>query len=196
MTMKRAMALGFPLLLALCCTALAHGQELKTGRRAPYVRTRTFQNLAYKPGIFGHYLTVDPDTGRLGLSPVSNQVYSHTFWELRGVYKHRDYRAHVMLSRANSPLNNRSLGVDPVSGQLLFTKGEIDSSYWLIRYAGKYNGWDAYFLQTLAETDAGVDLAFLTADPATGVVDLSATPTPGSFWHMTFAPDLPAESRY
>jgi hypothetical protein len=180
-------------LLTLASTVVA--QDLETGRRADYVRTRTFQSLLWQPGIAGHYLAVDPKSAVPYLSPVSSIEFSDSFWELRGVYKHRDYRSHVILHRGNNPLNNRTLGIDPDTGAFIFTKGEVPTSYWLVRYAGKYNGWDAYFIQTLAETPAGFDLGFVTVDPATKAIGLSAKPTAGSYWHIAYTSDLPAETR-
>ena len=127
----------------LCLASSTFAQDLETGRRADYVRTKTFQSLLWRPGIAGHFLTVQPQsldretlTANLSLSPVSNIEYADSFWELRGVYKHRDYRSHVILNRGNSPLNNRKLGIDPLTGRFIFTQGEVPTSYWLVRYAG------------------------------------------------------------
>jgi len=186
----------------LCLTNSLTAQDLETGRRADYVRTKTFQSLLWQPGIAGHYLTVEPQsldretlTANLSLSPISNIEHANSHWELRGVYKHRDYRSHVILNRGNSPLNNRKLGVDQVTGRFIFTQGEVPTSYWLVRYAGKFNGWDAYFIQTLAESAGGFDMSFVTVDPVTKAVTLSTKPTAGSYWHLADTSDLPAETR-
>lgn len=185
--------LTFVILAALTTTAIA--QDVETGRRASYVRTRTFQSLVWQPGIAGHYLAVDPKSGVPYLSPESSVEFSDSFWELRGVYKHRGYRAHVILQRGNNPLNDRTLGINPDTGEFIFTKGEVATSYWLIRYAGKYNGYDAYLIQTLAETPAGFDMNFVTVDPATKRIALTSKPEPGSYWHIAYTSDLPAETR-
>jgi hypothetical protein len=190
--MTRLLTFAFALLVI---TTTAWSQDLETGRRAEYVRTRTFQSLLWQPGIAGHYLAVDPRTAAPYLSPESSVEFSDSFWELRGVYKHRDYRSHVILHRGNNPLNNRSLGINPDTGEFSFTKGETPSSYWLVRYAGKYNGWDAYFIQTLAESPAGFDMAFVSVDPTTKAIGLSAKPSAGSYWHIAYTSDLPAETR-
>lgn len=179
----------------LCLAGSATAQDLETGRRADYVRTKTFQSLLWQPGIAGHYLAVDPQSAVPYLSPVSSAEFSDSFWELRSVYKHRDYRAHVIRSRSNSALNDRVLGINAVLPEFSFTSGETPTSYWLVRYAGKYNGWDAWFIQTLAATDDGRDLSFITVDPATKNIVLSAKPTAGSYWHIANTSDLPAETR-
>jgi|GEM_PF-1631727 hypothetical protein len=186
----------------LCLASSAVAQDLETGRQVGYVRTKTFQSLLWQPGIAGHYLTVDPQTlnretaiANLTLSSVSNIEHANSYWQLRSVYTHRGYRGHVIVNRGNSPLNNRKLGLDQTTGKFIFTEGEVPTSYWLVRYAGKYNGWDAYFIQTLAETTGGFDLSFVTVDPATKAITLSPTPTPGSYWHIADTSDLPAETR-
>ena len=197
--MTRLLAVAVAL-LALTSSAVA--QDLETGRRADYVRTKTFQSLLWEPGIAGHYLTLDPGSvqpngasARLYLSPLSSVEFSDSFWELRSVYKHRGYRAHVIRHRGNNRLNDQALSVDLFRPEFTLSKGETAASYWLVRYAGKYNGWDAYFIQTLAETDDGRDLSFVTVDPATKEIVLSAKPTPGRYWHIAPTSDLPAETR-
>lgn len=184
------------LVVLLALTTAVTAQDLETGRRADYVRTKTFQSLLWQPGIAGHYLAVDPQSAVPYLSSVSSIEFSDSFWELRGVYKHRDYRAHVIRHRGNNPLNNRPLGINADTGAFVFTEGETPTSYWLVRYAGKYNGWDAYFIQTLAETEGGFDMSFVTVDPATKNIVLSAKPTAGSYWHIAPTSDLPAETRH
>jgi hypothetical protein len=158
-----------------------------------YVKSKTFQNLAPMPCKFhGHYLAID-DAGLTALAPVSNKFESNSYWEVKyAFWKDRGYMTHMLVQRGNNPYNGQYLTLDGVTGKLGYAKEAVPEGRWLIRYAGKYHGWDSFHIQNLAEGPLG--MAFLAIDEVTGEVILSAKPIPSSNWFMNDTAYLPAET--
>lgn len=169
---------------------------LGAGSPLEYIKTKTFQNLAPSPSKFmGHYLSIDA-LGATTLSTSSNQDESGSHWEIKKLFwKERGYVTHALIQRGNNKFNGQYLAVNPQTGALLFSKTEVPTARWLIRYAGKYQGWDGYYIQNLAENGV-TDMQFIAIDEVTGALQLSAKPTAGAHWLMSDTPYLPAESVY
>ncbi len=183
-------ALTLLVVVGCATTVLAAGAPLE------YIKNKTFQNLASSPSKFhGHYLSINDD-GESVLSSESNQDASGSIWEFKKLFwKERGYVTHAIIQRGNNRFNGQFLAIDFKTGELMFSKTEVPTARWLIRYAGKYQGWDAYYIQNLAET-GNFDMQFIAIDEVTGAVQLSPKPTPGAHWLMGDAPYLPAESLY
>ena len=183
-------ALTLLALVGCAATVLGAGAPLE------YIKNKTLQNLASNPSKFhGHYLSID-DAGQSVLSAASNQDESGSIWEFKKLFwKERGYVTHAIIQRGNNKFNGQFLAIDAKTGKLMFSKTEVPTARWLIRYAGKFEGWDAYYIQNLAETGA-FDMQFIAIDEATGTVQLSPKPTSGAHWLMGDAPYLPAESLY
>lgn len=184
------LSIALLLTLGVATTVGAVGSPLE------FLQMHTFQNLTASSSKFhGHYLSIDAD-GSANLSASSSQNASGSYWEVKRLFwKERGYTAHALVQRGNNRYNGQYLAVDPATGKLFFSKTEIPTARWLVRYAGKYQGWDATYIQTLAETGT-TDMHFLAIEELTGAVRLSSEATPGAHWLMTKAPDLPAESGY
>jgi hypothetical protein len=179
-------------LVVVTCAASLWG----AGAPLEYVKTRTFQNLAPNPSKFnGHYLAID-DLGVPSLSTASNKFDSESYWEIKyQFWKERDYVAHAIVQRGNNKFNGKYLCIDLKTGKLAFADTPIPTARWLIRYAGKYQGWDAFHIQNLSQ-DGVFDMTFLAIDEVTGEVVLAPKPTPGSHWFMNDTAYLPAETNF
>jgi hypothetical protein len=153
-----------------------------------YVKTHTLQNLAPSPSRYlGHYLSTDV----AGQAVVSAQLNR---WEFKPYFwKDRGYLTHFIVQRGDNGFNGKYLNLDPATGQLGFTSEPLPTARWLVRYAGKYQGWDAFHIQNLAEQGA-VGLGFLAIDEASGEVVITSELTAGSHWLMSDAPYLPSET--
>jgi hypothetical protein len=165
-----------------------------SGAPLEYVKSHTFQNLAPNPCKFtGHYLAID-DLGQPVLSVASNKFDSESYWEIKYLFwKERGYAAHAIVQRGNNKFNGKYLCIDSATGKLGFANEPIGTARWLIRYTGKYSGWDAFHIQNLSQNGT-FDMAFLAIDETTGEVILSPKPTPGSHWFMNDTAYLPAET--
>jgi hypothetical protein len=183
---------GIALLLLVSCVSSLWG----VGLAPSYVKTRTFQNLAPQPSKFhGHYLAID-ENGTPTLANASDKWNSESYWELKYMFwKDRGYITHAIVQRGNNRFNGKYLNLDPKTGKLGFVSEPIPTARWLVRYAGKYQGWDAFHIQNLAENDI-TDMMFIAIDEATGEVTLTQKPTPGAHWFMNDTPYLPAETGF
>lgn len=177
-------------LIAIAGAASAWG----AGAPLEYVKTHTFQNLAPNPSKFvGHYLAIN-DAGQPVLSTASNSYDSESYWEIKyNFWKDRGYMSHAIVQRGNNRFNGKYLCIDRKTGKLAFTEHPVPTARWLIRYAGKYRGWDAMHIQSLSD-DGLFDMSFLAIDEATGEVILAPKPTPGSHWFMNDTSYLPSET--
>jgi len=152
-------------------------------------RTRTLQSLSRGGGgHYGKYLSLDSSTGQLELTVDGRPASMNTAWEVKpGFYEERGYKAHVLVSRGNNRFNSYYLRMDPVSGLIGLSRMETtidDTAKWLVRYAGKYYGYHAFYVQTLAFSEGGFDLSYVAVDERTGELMLSRELTPGAHWHM------------
>lgn len=155
-----------------------------------YLRTKTFFNLA--DAVRG-YLALDPATAAPVISEVSSHADASSYWEVRAVSRHRGYRAHLLVSRGNSRYNDQFLTVDEETGALTMSDDKnAEAVKWLVRYAGRFQGYDAYYIQLLGKTSGGYDLSYLGVDE-TGAVKLQRDVTDAVRWRMRPTPDLPSE---
>lgn len=183
-------ARALSVLLIVACAASSWG----AGAPLEYIKTRTFQNLAPNPCKFtGHYLAIN-ELGEPVLSIASNKWDSESYWEIEyRFWKDRGYVTHSLRQRGNNKYNGKYLCIDTATGKLGFASEPIGTARWLIRYTGKYQGWDAFHIQNLAEGGT-FDMAFLAIDEVTGEIVLTPKPTPGSHWFMNDTAYLPAET--
>lgn len=180
---------GLTVLMVMSCTVSLFG----SGSPLEYIKTHTFQNLGPSPSKFmGHYLAID-DAGIPLLTKASSSFDSESYWEIKYYFwKDRGYATHTIVQRGNNRFNGKYLCIDG-AGKLAFADEPIPTARWLIRYAGKYQGWDAMHIQNLAANGL-TDMAFLAIDEATGEVILTPKPLPGSHWFMNDTSYLPAET--
>ncbi len=178
------------LLIVVSCTVSLWG----AGAPLEYIKTHTFQNLAPNPSKFiGHYLAID-DAGAPLLSKANSALESESSWEIKYYFwKDRGYMTHTIVQRGNNRFNGKYLCIDPKTGKLAFANEPIPTARWLIRYAGKYQGWDAMHIQSIAETGL-FDMSFLAIDDTTGEIILAPKLTPGGHWFMNDTSYLPAET--
>jgi hypothetical protein len=190
--MKYVASLGIVFALAVM---LASAADLESWRRSDIVRTRTLQNLAPPPasGFMGWYLTADK-TGAFKMTNKSGLDDMGTQWQIRTITKKRHYTAHVIMNRGNTKYNGYYLSANPESGELMLSKQETNTSYWSIKYAGKYQGWDSFYIQSLAENGV-TDMKFLVIDGETGALSLSDELQAGMNWTIKTPGDLPAETK-
>ena len=177
--------------LVLSATTLtAHAQYVQ---RAFTMQHRTLQNLGMRPTVkYGAFLSINEQTGKAQLEDVCDEHESGGFWEIRPIGRERDYPAHVIINRGNTRHNGRYLGIDSQTGELKLdsTKDPAENK-WLIRYAGLYEGYHAYYFQNLARSTGGFDMQFLAVDQKTGEVVLTKKPGPGAHWLKRNRPGLP-----
>jgi hypothetical protein len=193
--MMRTLAIGtrcIALLAILGCATTLWGGGSPLG----YVRTHTIQNLAPSPSKYlGHYLSVDA-AGGTSLSSQTADEDNNSRWELKYLFwKERGYLAHGIVQRGDNAHNGKFLAIDPKTGALTYTAEAVPTARWLVRYAGKYHGWDAYTMQNLG-VNGEFDMTYIAIDEATGEVKLSAKPVPGAHWLIDSAPYLPAETLF
>lgn len=119
-----------------------------------------------------------------------------SWWQVKMVTKKRDHLAHVIMNRGNTKYNGQYLALDPKNGEVIMSKRESANSYWLVRYAGKYRGWDSFLVQNNSETDGVTDMKFLAVDEQTGKLIITADPKRSMNWLIQFAPDLPTETKH
>lgn len=181
--LRRFLGLG----LGLACAGLLAAVHCSADE---YLRTKTIFNLS--DAVRG-YLTLDAGTETPAISASSSQSESGTYWELRAVGRHRGYRAHLLVNRGNSRNNGQFLTVDEETGALVMSDDkDAEAAKWLVRYAGRFQGYDAYYLQLLGKTSGGFDLSFLAVDDD-GAVTLQRDPTDTVHWRMRPSPDLPSQ---
>jgi hypothetical protein len=155
-----------------------------------YVRTKTLFNLA--DAVRG-YLALDANTAAPAISDASSRLDASTYWEIRAVGRHRGYRAHLLVSRGNSRYNDQFLTVDAETGALTMSDDKnAETVKWLVRYAGRFQGYDAYYVQLLGKTEGGFDLSYLGVDE-NGAVKLQREATDAVQWRLRPTPDLPSE---
>ncbi|MCO6457561.1 MAG: hypothetical protein J5I93_19850 [Pirellulaceae bacterium] len=168
---------------------LASGLAI-SGQATEMVRTKTCFNLA---GSVRGYLALEGETGLPAISKTSSQSEAGTYWEIRAVGKHRGYRSHMLVSRGDSRFNGQFLAVNPATGELMMTDDrDAEEVKWLVRYAGRFEGYDAWYIQLLGETAGGFDLSYLAVD-AMGQVRLERELSPSVHWRLRPSPDLPSE---
>ena len=143
--------------------------------------------------IYARYFNLDGETGALNLQDRSNQNNSGTFWRIRRVVPHRGYhKTYVLENRMNGTFNGSFLDVNSNTGALrMSATHEADTTNWLIRYAGKFWGYDAYVIQHLTYTRGGFDMMFLSVDPDTYQPVLRRKLNDTSYWFIKAADDLP-----
>lgn len=192
--MKSAATLG---LLSLFAVVLCSAADLESWRQPDYVRSRTIQNLARFPdsNFEGWYLASDED-GRVRLSKEESNIDAHNWWQIKMIAKKRNYTAHTIINRGNTRFNGHYLAIDPKTGELILSRRETNHSYWLVRYAGKYAGWDSFYIQSSSQTGGANDMAYLTIDEKSGELKLTNRGTRGMNWLIQHAPDLPAETKH
>ncbi len=191
--MKYVASLG---IVCVLFVMIASAADLESFRQPDYIKTRTLQNLA-PPGesaYMGWYVTVDKD-GAFKMTKESGLADAGTNWQFRTISKKRHYTAHVIINRGNTKFNGHYLSADVKTGELIMSKQELPTSYWSVKYAGKYQGWDSYYIQNLSENKGVTDMKFLVMDGASGALTLSDMPQAGMNWTMNNTPDLPAETK-
>ena len=175
------------------CLGLVLGAGLFVAAYAPagdIVRSKTFFNLA--DSVRG-YLSLDAETGTPEVAASSGIEESGTFWELRAIGRHRGYRVHMLVNRGNNRFNDMFLAVDEQTGELTMSDDrDAEETKWLVRYAGYFQGYDAYYVQLLGETAGGYDLSFLSVDE-NGKVVLQRDPSDAIHWRMRPTPSLPSQ---
>jgi hypothetical protein len=190
--MKYVASLGLVFVLSMVLMAA----DLESWRRTDVIKTRALQNLAPPPAssFMGWYVTVDKN-GEFKMTNKTGLADMGTYWQVRTITKKRHYTAHVLINRGNTKYNGHYLSVDAETGALKMTKQELNTSYWLIRYAGKYQGWDSYYIQNTAETKGVTDMKFLVMDGESGALSLTDEPGEGMNWTFSNTSDLPAETK-
>ncbi len=177
----------------VACVGLVLGAGLWLAAYAPagdIVRSKTFFNLA--DSVRG-YLSLNIETGVPEVAPTSGIEEPDTFWELRAVGRHRGYRVHMLVNRGNSRFNDMFLAVNEQTGELTMSDDrEAEETKWLVRYAGYYQGYDAYYVQLLGETAGGYDLSYLSVDE-NGKVVLQRDPSAAIHWRMRPTSALPSQ---
>jgi len=192
--MKSAATLG---LLSIFAVLVCSAADLESWRQSDYVRSRTIQNLAPYPGsnYEGWYMATDED-GRVIMSNSESNIDAHNWWQVKMIAKKRNYTSHTIINRGNTRFNGHYLAIDPKSGELILSKRETAHCYWLVRYAGKFNGWDSFYLQLSSDTGGPSDMAYLSIDEKTGNFKMSNRGSRGMNWLIQHAPDLPAETKH
>lgn len=160
-------------------------------------RTYVFRNLAFGNERFLHYFAVDPDTGVMRLDPKVTQNMSGGLWEVQRAWDNyrSGYRTYYIRNRSNSPYNGYYLNLHPATKTLVLTKTPSSNdyaAYWSIRYAKHEHGRAHFMIQSLGHS--GRDMAFLTADPETGIATLEDKLSPSGMWTMNRVP-LPPSGR-
>jgi hypothetical protein len=157
---------------------------------ADMVQPKTLFNLA---GSVRGYLSLDANSGAPAVAATSSVAESGTWWELVSVGRQRGYRTHMIVSRGNSRFNGMFLAVDEKTGQLgMSDDRDTENTKWLIRYAGYFQGYDAYYVQLLGKTEGGFDLSYLAVDAA-GAVVMQRDVSDAINWRVRRGPALPAE---
>jgi hypothetical protein len=152
---------------------------------SPPIKMKTIQSLG--DGTRGLYLSVDNETGVLTVASESNVVNSGTWWEIDDMYfnTYQGYLTHRVRNRGNNAINGRSL-VSNADGSLDF--GPIDeltdSQRWIVRYAGLYKGYHAFFIQN-------TKMEFLTLEG--NVIKISRPISSGAYWHIHAGPVFPTD---
>jgi len=169
----------------------------QTARAVKPVMSQTFQNLSRSDSrTFGSFFSMEAETGMLRADEATTKDDPSTHWQIQRQYwNKRNYRTHYIRCRGDSPYNGYYLYIDPETGQLGLTRWAMrhdDTTQWVIRYAGKHGGYDAYHVQNLGRAK-GRGMSYLAIDEATGEIMLSKSRIASANWHMRGAPSLPTE---
>ena len=166
---------------------------------APPLQTklRSLQSLTMKGDAnWLRFLSIDEKSGKVKLDPKLNQTQSGGFWELRrDFYRNRAYNSYTIRNRGNSKFNGYYLAIESTTGELMLRRKESvfeRTTSWMIRYAGKHNGFDSYYIQSQGRSKGEFDMAFLTVDDG-GLLKVVSDPVSGSNWMMRRTPQLPTE---
>lgn len=189
--MKSALTCLASLLLALFVAQSVARADLPSSSRV-----KTIRSLAgLHEEIYSKYLNLDEDTAGITLHDRSNQNNSGTFWRVRRTSTYRGYaKVYVIENRMNGRGNSAFLGINANTGELQMNwTHDRETTNWLIRYAGKHYGFDAYIIQCLAHNPGGNDFNFLSVDPNTGVPQLTKKLNETSYWFFGKVEDLPTE---
>lgn len=154
----------------------------------------TLRNLsATDDNLHFDFLSIDERTGEVIMDEVCDRSHTGTLWQLEQVRRTRNHRAWVIRNRSDSMYQNYFLSVDSASGQVYLSSDESQEAVWEVRYAGKFRGYDAYYLQTMVHSEAGFDFHYLGLEPNTNRVILVNDPEDSVHWLKRPAPDLPSE---